>query len=145
MTGRTVPEWFGKTPDQMPPPTVSLRIWEHAKGCCEICTRKIMAGEEWHRDHIKALADGGENRESNYQVACVWCHREKTGAENSERAVVRRKAKAHAGIKSRSSRPMPGSKASKWKKRMDGTVIERCSAISGDIEAGKEVIGKARK
>ena len=40
-TGRTVPEWIGKTPDTPAPPRVRLRIFETFGGRCAICGRKI--------------------------------------------------------------------------------------------------------
>lgn len=96
---RTVPTWRGKNDDTMPPPSVTLRIFERAKGCCQHCLRKLMAGEKWHRDHIKPLADGGQNIESNFQVLCDPCHGVKTVAENVERAKVRAKTIAAFNMK----------------------------------------------
>jgi 5-methylcytosine-specific restriction protein A len=129
---RTVDEWRGRSDDHVPPPKVQLRIWERARGRCQICTRKLMGGDKWECDHIVPLADGGENREGNLQVACASCHRRKTSAENSERARVRSKAKAHAGIKTRKGPPMPGTKASGIKKCMNGDVVRRSRIWPGN-------------
>lgn len=96
---RTVKEWVGRTDDAMPSSEASLRIWHRAKGRCQHCERKILAGEPKHRDHIKPLADGGKNVESNFQILCEACHRLKTGAENSERAKVKAKAKSILGLR----------------------------------------------
>jgi 5-methylcytosine-specific restriction enzyme A len=40
MTGRSIPEWIGKTPDSKIPPRVKLRIWERYEGRCHITKRK---------------------------------------------------------------------------------------------------------
>lgn len=95
---RTVKEWIAKHDDATIPTDVQLRVWNRAGGCCQSCTRKIMTGEPKHIDHIAPLADGGEHRERNLQLLCVACHRPKTAAENSERARVKRKAKAVHGF-----------------------------------------------
>ena len=86
---RAVPEWVAKHDDAKIPGEVRLRIWNRAKGHCQICTRLILAGEVKHFDHIKPLADGGGHREGNLQIACVACHKIKTGEEATERAKVR--------------------------------------------------------
>ncbi|WP_127524641.1 HNH endonuclease signature motif containing protein [Mesorhizobium sp. Z1-4] len=96
---RSTREWIAKHDDAAIPPRVQLRIWERANGHCQICTRKIMAGETKHFDHIVPLADGGEHRETNLQVACVACHKDKTSEEAAERSKVRGKAKSVYGFK----------------------------------------------
>jgi 5-methylcytosine-specific restriction endonuclease McrA len=95
---RHVP-WVGKNDRAMPTPNVTLRIFARAKGCCQDCRRKLMAGERWHRDHIVPLEDGGANAEGNFQILCEACHGKKTGAEATERAKVRAKTKAAYGIR----------------------------------------------
>ena len=96
---RSVDEWIGKTDDSKIPGDVKLRIWNRAKGFCEICTRKILAGEPKHFDHVKPLADGGRHAEKNLQIACVSCHTTKTAGEATERAKVRAVAKSVLGLK----------------------------------------------
>jgi 5-methylcytosine-specific restriction endonuclease McrA len=98
MTGRTIPEWIGKTPDTPAPPRVRLRVWDAASGRCAICGRKIGAGERWECDHIVALANGGENRESNLRVLCCNCHKIKTRGDVAEKAKIARIRKKHIGI-----------------------------------------------
>ncbi len=97
--GRSVKEWIGKTPDSIPPPSVQARIFERAGGVCHISRRKIAPGEKWDVEHVVALADGGENRESNLRPALRDKHREKTAAENAVRAKAKRKAARHIGVK----------------------------------------------
>lgn len=120
---RTTKEWIGKTDDAMPPPSVTLRIWERAKGRCASCDRKLMAGDKWGRDHITPLADGGRNVESNFQVLCDWCHGKKTAAENTSRAKVRTKARKNLGIRKPST--FPCGRNSRWKKLISGEVVDR--------------------
>lgn len=96
---RTLPEWIGKHDDAAIPDEVKLRIWNRAKGHCEICTRKILAGEPKHFDHITPLANGGRHAEKNLQIACISCHGKKTAVEATERAKVKAVAKSVLGLK----------------------------------------------
>lgn len=121
MTGREVPEWIGKTPDSKCPDRVSLRIWERCRGRCHISGNKIQRGDKWDLDHIIAICNGGENRESNLAPALRDKHREKTAADVAERAKTDRIRKRDIGL-TKPSRPIPGSRASGLRKRMDGTV-----------------------
>lgn len=108
----------------MPPPSVRLRIFRNQDGACKACHRKLGA-PNITCDHIKPLEDGGENRESNLQLICTSpCSLTKTGEENSRRAKADRVRGKHLGFK-QSRQVMPGSKASRWKRRMDGTVVRR--------------------
>jgi len=96
---RKTPEWVGKTDDVKVPEVVQLRLWDKCKGHCTACNRKILAGQKKQLDHEIPLADGGRHAESNLQWLCDACHVAKTGAEATQRASVRRKAKAILGIK----------------------------------------------
>ena len=62
---RTVPEWIGETPATALPLRVKLRVFDRHGGRCHWSGKKIAAGDRWDVDHICALANGGENRESN--------------------------------------------------------------------------------
>ncbi len=121
---RAVPEWIGKTPDTKVPDRVRLRIWEREKGRCHLSGRIIRAGEVWELDHKVALINGGTHSESNLFPALRDKHREKTKEDIAEKAIVYRKKAKNLGLK-KSGNAMPGSKASKFKKRMDGTVVLR--------------------
>lgn len=120
---RSVPEWRGKTPDTAPPDRVRVRVFEAKGGKCHRCSRKIAAGERWTCEHMKALVNGGENRERNLDVTCDWCLPVKNAEDVAEKATVYRKRKKHIGIKKRST--FACSRDSKFKKRMDGTVVLR--------------------
>lgn len=97
--GRSVAEWIGKTPDTRPPQRIVLRVFDRAKGVCHISDVKIAVGDKWHVDHVKALEDGGENRESNLAPALDEPHSRKTAAENKARAKERKQRARHIGIK----------------------------------------------
>lgn len=122
---RSVPEWIGKTDDSPIPPRVKLRIFEKALGRCNACGSRIYGGTVPAYDHIIALVNGGQNRESNLQLLCGPCHGAKTGVDIAEKALVYRKKAKHLGIKLKKSRPIPGSRASGLKKGFDGIVKRR--------------------
>ena len=121
---RSVSEWEGKTPDTAIPPRVKLRVFEHHNGICHITKRKIQAGEEWDCDHIIALCNGGENRESNLAPALKSAHRKKTAQDVKQKAKDRRVRSKHLGIH-QTKNPLPGSKRSNLKRKVNGTVVAR--------------------
>lgn len=122
---RAVPEWRGKTDDAAIPPRVRLRVFEAHGGKCHLSGRRIQAGEPWDCDHIVALVNGGEHRETNLAPALRDKHRAKTADDVREKSIVRRKQMKSLGIAPKKGRPMPGSKASGLRRRMDGTVERR--------------------
>ena len=121
---RAIKEWIADHDDQAIPPRVRLRIWIRANGICQICTRRIF-GEIPQYDHVIALINGGGHRENNIQLVCFTCHTSKSRDDVAEKSMIYHKRLKHIGIKKTSSRPMPGTKASGLKKRMDGTVERR--------------------
>lgn len=122
---RAVDEWIGATDDARIPPRVKLRIWEREGGRCWLTGRKICPGDAYDFDHKVALCNGGEHRESNLAPALRYAHRAKTAEDVKRRAKVDLVRKIHLGIKPQSRNPLPGSKASGWKRRMDGSVVRR--------------------
>lgn len=124
MTGRSVPEWVGKTPDAAIPPRVRLRVFERHGGVCALTGQKIRAGDEWDIDHEIALANGGEHREANLRPVLRAAHRRKTAADSAQKAKDARVRKKHLGIAKPRS-PLPGGRASKWKRKVDGTIERR--------------------
>lgn len=123
---RSVPEWIGKSDDSAIPPRVRLRVWDRELGRCHRCTRDIEPHSAWIIEHLKALINGGENREANLCLSCEWCKPQKDREDVAIKSTVARKKKSMLGIPNKTkSRPMPGSKASGLKKRMDGTVVRR--------------------
>lgn len=96
---RAVKEWIGKTDDARVPPRVRLRVFTARDGICHISGRKIAAGEPWELEHIVALCNGGQHRESNLAPALVAPHKLKTAADRAEKKIIDRKRKKHLGIR----------------------------------------------
>jgi 5-methylcytosine-specific restriction enzyme A len=122
MTGRSTDEWIGANPDTPIPPRVKLRVFERHGGICHLSGRKITPADKWDCDHVKALCNGGEHRESNLAPAIRDKHREKTAEDVAEKSGVYHKRVKHLGITRKGSRPLPGTKASGIRKRMSGAV-----------------------
>lgn len=95
-----------------------------AGGRCEGCGIKLRFGEG-HYDHKQADGLGGEPTVENCQLLCVPCHKVKTDEDVRIMRKADRQRKVAEGRKARKGPPMPGSKASKWKRRVDGTVERR--------------------
>ena len=122
---RTTDEWRGKTDDTAIPARVRLRVFETCNGLCGSCQRKLYPGDKWDCDHCVALVNGGEHRESNLRVLCAWCHKSKTRQDIATKSASYKRRLSHAGIKRTSSRPMPGSRNSPWKKTFNHGVVHR--------------------
>lgn len=99
ITARSVPEWIGATPDTPAPPRVRLRVFERGEGKCHRCTRKIAAGEKWTLEHLVALINGGQNRESNLGVTCRWCLPEKNAEDVARKSKDYEVRAKHRGIR----------------------------------------------
>jgi 5-methylcytosine-specific restriction endonuclease McrA len=103
---------------------------ERAEGLCEgllstgeRCNAALTIGK-YHFDHIIPDAIGGDNSLVNCQVLCVVCHADKTTKRDIPIiAKAKRVADRHLGIRKPSR--FPGSRNSRWKRKMDGTVVER--------------------
>lgn len=95
---RSVPEWVGANDNAMPGALVRDRISKRQGDKCACCGRPFGPGVTAHCDHVIALADEGENRESNLQMLCNWCHVEKSAAEATARAKTRRVRAKHLGF-----------------------------------------------
>lgn len=117
MTGRTRPEWVGKTPDARIPNAVRARIWLRCEGRCALTGLKIDAAKQpYDFDHIKPLSMGGEHRETNLQLVLREAHRKKTTAEAGPRAKADRIRLKHLGLKSK------GRGFGNRSRKFDGTV-----------------------
>ncbi|MBN8968954.1 MAG: HNH endonuclease [Rhizobiales bacterium] len=121
---RSVDEWIGKTDEAKIPPRVRLRVFERHNGVCHISGRRIRAGEPWECDHIVALVNGGEHRESNLAPALVDKHREKTKGDVAEKSRVRRKKSKMLGIKP-ASRSWGYGKSDRLKMKIGGGLVDR--------------------
>lgn len=93
---RKIPEWFGETDDQRAPPRVRQRIFDDCGGKCHVCG-VVIVGKKWALDHVKALVNGGENRQSNLKPVHIACHAVKTAADVAEKAKVAKVRGKHTG------------------------------------------------
>jgi 5-methylcytosine-specific restriction protein A len=94
---RRVDEWIGKNDDAQIPPRVKLRVKARSNDCCEACGVRVRYGGQV--DHVLALINGGENRETNLRFLCRACHAGKTRSDVSEKAKTARKQASLAGFK----------------------------------------------
>lgn len=115
LSGRSVPEWKGRTPDSRIPPHVRMRVFLAYDGRCYLTGRKIMPADHWELDHITALINGGLHSESNLAPVLRDAHRIKTKADVREKAKIARMRKKHHGIK-------PDRSIRAWRK-FDGTAV----------------------
>lgn len=100
-----------------------VKLFDDHKGKCCLCGLPIQAsrGEKYIVEHIKPLWLGGADEISNMGPAHDRCAVEKTKGEAPIKAKSDRVRARHLGIK-KSTRPIPGSKASGVRKRMNGNV-----------------------
>ena len=78
---------------------------------------------EYH--HKKEAYLGGDNSLENCLVITKKCHRIITDERRREIDKTRRISEKNAGVRKRKGRPMPGTRASGWRKKMDGTAERR--------------------
>ena len=93
---RQVKEWVAKNDDQSIPDRVKLRVYELYNGNCAICTGQVLVAAY---DHAVALVNGGQHRETNLQLLCVRCHKDKTKVDVAEKSRVYHKRLKAVGIK----------------------------------------------
>lgn len=86
------------------------------------CDCPLSHGVEF--DHVLAASNGGDASLGNCLAVCKRCHGWKTQNLDTPRAAkILRQQDKLLGIRKPSS--MPGSRNSKFKRRMDGTVVPR--------------------
>lgn len=90
-------------------------------GLCENCGAKLFPGNiEYHHEEEDTF--GGPATVENCRVLCRACHSAVTRKRAPIIAKSNRVRNKHAGIKRTPSRPLPGTRASGLRKRMDGRV-----------------------
>jgi 5-methylcytosine-specific restriction endonuclease McrA len=85
--GRKLEEWQGSTDDTRAPPRIRQRIFDDCGGKCHICG-VVIIGKKWAMDHVTALVNGGENRQSNLKPVHITCHAIKTASDVAEKAKI---------------------------------------------------------
>ena len=94
-------------------------------GMCHLCNMKVVPGEDWDVSHDIPLEAGGKDDASNWFVAHRKCHRVHTSTVDAPMiAKVKRIHQKHVGAK-KSRSPMPLGRGSKFKRKMDGTIVRR--------------------
>lgn len=94
---RPVSEWIGRDDSARAPKRVRDRLLARHTACY-LCSRPFVAGEKIEFDHIVALINGGENRETNLRPVHAKCHRTKTASDVAEKARISAKRQKHLGI-----------------------------------------------
>ncbi len=88
-----------------------------------VCSQKLMPGG-FIFEHVRPLGLGGEDSDDNIRLTCKGCASEKTKADMAAITKAKRQKAAHLGLK-KSKTPLPGGRASKWKRKMNGQVVRR--------------------
>lgn len=90
---------------------------------CEGCGNELRSGGVYY-EHMDPDGLGGDNTLENCQVRCANCKKAKDKVDNARMTKADNVAKASYGLK-RKKKPFPGSRASGWKRKIDGTVERR--------------------
>lgn len=107
------------------PAKVKVAAFERSGGRCESCTAPLAVGK-FHYDHRVPDALGGEPVLGNCEVLCLACHGAKTAGGDVPRiAKAKREQARHIGAKARPRNAIPGSRGTRWKRKLDGTVVPR--------------------
>ena len=104
-----------------------LRLFTLHNGICHLCGGKINgAREAWEVSHDIPLELCGADDDENRKPAHAKCHKVQTATIDVPRiAKAKRREAKHIGAKAPSRNPMPGNKASKWKRKISGEVVRR--------------------
>ncbi|MDR7039975.1 hypothetical protein J2X36_004753 [Methylobacterium sp. BE186] len=125
------PEDIGTTLRRCLSPRRRLQAWERTNGKCVVCGDRIDGvRERWIVEHIRALELGGADELDNMGPAHEACGREKTRDDHARAAQAKRQKLRHIGATA-SERPLPGSKASSLKRKINGTVVPRETVLFG--------------
>ncbi|MER2265744.1 HNH endonuclease [Methylobacterium oxalidis] len=119
------PDDIGTTPRSCLSPRRRLQAWERTNGKCVVCGERIDgARERWIVEHIRALELGGADELDNMGPAHEACGREKTRDDHARTARAKRQKLRHIGAAA-PEHPLPGSRTSPLKRKLNGTVVPR--------------------
>jgi 5-methylcytosine-specific restriction protein A len=94
---RSTKEWIEEDHDKPIPDRVKDRVIRAANNLCGYCGLRVRVGGG-EVDHIIALANGGEHRESNLRYVHKHCHKIKTAEDVKQKAKDYRKRKKLYGF-----------------------------------------------
>lgn len=110
-------------------PQQRAKLFLEKKGVCFSCKRRLGPKDKWIAEHLLALENGGTNDWANLDVCCSDCFAKKNAKDDAIAAKTRSVATKHflhsSLTKKKNSKPIAGSKASGWKRKMDGTTVRR--------------------
>lgn len=97
------------------------KFFEAKGGICHICGQKIKTGEAWDIEHIIPLEISEDDSEENKAPAHRKCHKAKTRKDSKDIAKCKRVNAKHIGA----WKPKSSLSKGRFKKKFDGTVIDR--------------------
>lgn len=109
------------------PVSVRKAAWARCNGRCEDCGRELTGGPKDSPQYDHDIPDGlgGKPTLDNCVVRCPSCHLGKTTTRDVPAIAKAKRIEAkRLGLRAEKA-AIPGSRGSKWKKRVDGTVVLR--------------------
>jgi 5-methylcytosine-specific restriction enzyme A len=101
-------------------------LYEAHEGLCHICGNLIdLDADRMEVEHLIPLALGGADEWANIRPAHATCHAAKTKSDVTSIAKAKRVHLKHTGQFRPPRRIVPGSKASRFKKCLNGKVVLR--------------------
>jgi 5-methylcytosine-specific restriction protein A len=95
-------------------------------GQCHICETRITERDAWDVSHEIPLELGGDDDDENDKPAHRKCHAERTAKIDIPAiAKAKRNEARHRGFKAPSRTPLPCGRNSRFKRKMDGSVVRR--------------------
>ncbi len=112
-----------------------MRLFRLHNRICHICSAPVSWNERWEIEHVipRWAIGAAADTDDNMKPAHSKCHKPKTKDEATARAKAIRRETKHLG----GHRPkaiMPGSRNSRFKRKMDGTVVDR---VTGKVVGPK--------
>jgi 5-methylcytosine-specific restriction protein A len=106
-------------------PSRRARIFAAHDGMCHLCGQPIDGTRErWDAEHVVPYALTRDDSDDNLAPAHVACHAVKSKADVTAIAKAARVSRKHIGAH-RPAGTLPGSKSTRWKRKLDGTVVPR--------------------
>ena len=103
-----------------------VRLFALHGGRCHLCGGRVQVGEAWDISHELPLELGGSDDDENRQIAHRKCHRAHTAAVDAPAiGKMRRREAKHLGARAPSRHPLPGGRASPWKRTINHGWVRR--------------------